>query len=201
MGLLRLRREQRRRRHCERELARARSPLPEARIALVATAVVIKHTWLLVLATWFRPRFAISFATLKRGRREDRVRAAPAVSCALGNKKMRTRADRFGGNTPAFPAQWFDGLCRALPGDRLFDTIAPKRCEPPGNLTPALGASGPHGFAGASSRRTSARFRARRRGQRPPQPAPTFVTFASAPLAGQDGRIEPLICDEKQALF
>src|SRR6185437_6969126 len=39
-------------------------------------------------------------------------------------KRMRTRADRFGGNTPAFPAQWFDGLCRALPGDRLFDTIA-----------------------------------------------------------------------------
>ena len=49
-------------------------------------------------------------ATLKRGRREDRVRAAPAVSCALMHKEMRTRAYRFSGNTPAFPAQWFDGL-------------------------------------------------------------------------------------------
>src|SRR6202012_4311115 len=29
------------------------------------------------------PRFAISFAPLKRGRREDRVRAAPAISCAI----------------------------------------------------------------------------------------------------------------------
>ena len=72
--------------------------------------------------------FQNSFAPLrKEGAGKDRVRAAPAVSCALGNKEMRTRADRFGGNTPAFPAQWFDGLCRALPGDRLFDTIAPKQ--------------------------------------------------------------------------
>src|SRR6185437_14842687 len=127
--------------------------------------------------------------------------AAPAVSCAMGNRERRTRADRFGGNTPAFPAQWFDGLCRALPGDRLFDTIAPKQRELLKNLTPALGASGPHGFTGASSRRTSARFRARQRGQRPPQPAPTFVTFASAPLAGQVTGIEPVICGGKQGQF
>ena len=33
--------------------------------------------------------------------------------------KMRTRAYRFSGNTPTFPAQWFDGLCRALPGDEF----------------------------------------------------------------------------------
>ena len=44
-----------------------------------------------------------------RGRREDRVRAAPAVSCANCTKK-RTRAYRFSGSTPAFPAQWFYGL-------------------------------------------------------------------------------------------
>src|SRR6185437_9055498 len=74
------------------------------------------------------PEFCkIVCASSRRGRREDRVRAAPAVSCAMGNGERRTRADRFGGNTPAFPAQWFDGLCRALPGDRLFDTIAPKQ--------------------------------------------------------------------------
>jgi hypothetical protein len=24
------------------------------------------------------------------------------------------------GNTPAFPAQWFYGLCRALPGDEFL---------------------------------------------------------------------------------
>src|SRR6476646_1636470 len=35
-----------------------------------------------------RPRFASSFAPSKiRGRREDRVRAAPAVSCAIAHRK------------------------------------------------------------------------------------------------------------------
>src|ERR1700753_1362112 len=97
------------------------------------------------------PEFCISFAPLRiEGAGKVRVRAAPAVSCAMGNKEMRTRANRFGGNTPAFPAQWFDGLCRALPGDRLFDTIAPRQRELLENLTPALGASGPHGFTGAA---------------------------------------------------
>jgi hypothetical protein len=38
------------------------------------------------------------------------VRAAPAVSRANVHQKMRTRAYRFGGNTPAFPAQWLYGL-------------------------------------------------------------------------------------------
>jgi hypothetical protein len=32
--------------------------------------------------------------------------------------KKRTRAYRFSGGNPAFPAQWFYGLLRALPGDR-----------------------------------------------------------------------------------
>ena len=34
-------------------------------------------------------------------------------------QKKRTRAYRFSGNTPAFPAQWLYGLLRALPGERL----------------------------------------------------------------------------------
>src|SRR6201995_1986931 len=92
---------------------------------------------------------------------------------------MRTRADRFGGGSPAFPAQWFDGLCRALPGDRLFDTIAPKQRSLLKNLTPALGASGPHGLA--------VRIRAARLASptRPPQPAPTSVTCPTSPFAVQ----------------
>ena len=109
----------------------------------------------------------------------------------MGNKEMRTRADRFGGGSPAFPAQWFDGLCRALPGDRLFDTIAPGRREPPGNLTPALGASGPHGFA---VRINAARLATP---TRPPQPVPTSVTWPTSPLVGQDGSYQPVICVEK----
>jgi hypothetical protein len=41
-----------------------------------------------------------------RGRRESRVRAAPAVSRAKWIEE-RTRAYRFSGGNPAFPAQWF----------------------------------------------------------------------------------------------
>ena len=52
-----------------------------------------------------------------RGRRESRVRAAPAVSCARMHKEKRTRAYRFSGGNPAFPAQWFYGLFRDLPGE------------------------------------------------------------------------------------
>jgi hypothetical protein len=37
------------------------------------------------------------------------MRAAPAVSRAMGRRK-RTRAYRFSGGTPAFPAQWLYGL-------------------------------------------------------------------------------------------
>src|SRR5665647_3471377 len=45
-----------------------------------------------------RPSFARNFLTLlNRGRREYRVHAAPAVSCANVHKKKRTRAYRFSG--------------------------------------------------------------------------------------------------------
>ena len=47
------------------------------------------------LSPWFSP---------KRGSRECRMHAAPAVSRAMGRRK-RTRAYRFSGGTPAFPAQ------------------------------------------------------------------------------------------------
>ncbi|MET4384405.1 hypothetical protein ABIB73_000140 [Bradyrhizobium sp. F1.4.3] len=59
-----------------------------------------------------------------RGRREDRVPAGTrgplCESCAT---KLAQRHTGEAGNNPAFPAQWFDGLCRALPGERC--TIAP----------------------------------------------------------------------------
>jgi hypothetical protein len=54
---------------------------------------------------WFSP---------KRGSRECRMRAAPAVSRAMGRRK-RTRAYRFSGGNPAFPAQWLYGLYALFP--------------------------------------------------------------------------------------
>jgi hypothetical protein len=78
-----------------------------------------------------------SFAPGNRGRRESRVRAAPAVSRAKCTQQKRTRAYRFSGEHPAFPAQWFYGLLRALPGEACsFATIAR---EKPGSRE--LGAS------------------------------------------------------------
>jgi hypothetical protein len=90
----------------------------------------------LVLATAFARVLQIAFAQ-RRGRREDRVRAAPAVSCATLHIKKRTRAYRFSGGSPAFPAQWFYGLFRALPGDRACLPPSPTNCSV--DLTPASG--------------------------------------------------------------
>jgi len=48
-----------------------------------------------------------------------------------------TRAYRFGGRIPAFPAQWLYGLLRALPGERLFCLRYPKEASLPWNVMPA----------------------------------------------------------------
>ena len=81
-----------------------------------------------------------------RGRREDRVHAAPAVSRANCAQKTRTRAYRFSGNTPAFPAQWLYGLLRALPGERLFCHRRSTMLDS-SKLDASTAASGPHDFA------------------------------------------------------
>jgi hypothetical protein len=56
----------------------------------------------------------------KKGRREDRApagtRKAPMREYCTRNAQGRHRAAK----RPAFPAQWFDGLCRALPGDEFL---------------------------------------------------------------------------------
>jgi hypothetical protein len=53
-----------------------------------------------------------------------REQGMPGARCTRGlvckmHKEMRTRAYRFSGGNPAFPARLFDGLCRALPGERI----------------------------------------------------------------------------------
>src|SRR5882762_8976687 len=97
------------------------------------------------------PELCITFALLEnRGRREDRVRAAPAISRAICTQQKRTRAYRFGGNTPAFPAQWLYGLLRALPGERLFCHRRDARMTL-AQLDASTAASGPHDFAVRSS--------------------------------------------------
>src|ERR1700704_6074640 len=53
-----------------------------------------------------------------------REQGMPGACCTRGlvynvHEEVRTRAYRYSRSTPAFPAQWFDGLCRALPGDEF----------------------------------------------------------------------------------
>ena len=51
-------------------------------------------------------------------------------------RKKRTRAYRYSRNTPAFPAQWLYGLCRALLGDEfvLSPSLANLRLIKPGRV-------------------------------------------------------------------
>src|SRR5436305_506210 len=72
----------------------------------------------------------------KGGRREDQVRAAPAVSRAKMHMAKRTRAYRFSGGNPAFPARWFYGFLRALLGEPGFLATIAMRIAPH-DLTPA----------------------------------------------------------------
>jgi hypothetical protein len=91
------------------------------------------------------------------------------------HKGKRTRAYRFSGEHPAFPAQWFYGLWRALPGEpSSFATIA--REKPASReLDASVGASEPRVFA--------VRVGCARQSQhpRPPHPTARFVTIASRP--------------------
>jgi hypothetical protein len=114
------------------------------------------------------------------GRRPRNTEGAGKTGCALHprsrvqirNKRKRTRAYRFSGNTPAFPAQWFYDLLRALPGDRAF--LPPSLCEL-AKLSASVGAPGPHDFAVRSSHArqsqllasTASRPNVRHDGQRP----------------------------------
>src|SRR3954464_3048659 len=79
-----------------------------------------------------------------RGRRECRMRAAPAVSCATCTKNMHMSIQG-SGEHPTFPAQWLYGLWRDLPGRAvLVVTVVPWELSPLRSLTPAYRASGPH---------------------------------------------------------
>jgi hypothetical protein len=67
------------------------------------------------------PELCVDCHPLKatRGRRESRVRAAPAVSCAKMHKKTHTSI-QVQRRQSGFPCAVVYGLFRALPGDRAF---------------------------------------------------------------------------------
>ena len=113
----------------------------------------------------------------QEGRREDRVRAAPAVSCAKGREKAHTsiQVQRKQSGLPCAMALRLIP-CSPRRDHSLFVTVAHRKRELSANLTPAIGASGPHDFA--------VRFSHARQSQpsRPPLPAPTFSDDGRRPL-------------------
>jgi hypothetical protein len=119
----------------------------------------------------------------KRAQGRPGARCTRGLACKVANKK-RTRAYRFSGSSPAFPAQWFTAysvLSPVRPG--LFVTVASVMRSIIANLTPANGASGPHDFTVRLTRCSSKAH------PRPPLPAPTSVTMANAPsTSGRDSK-------------
>jgi hypothetical protein len=115
-----------------------------------------------------------------RGRREDRVRAAPAVSQACCKKIGCPRAYRFSGEHPAFPAQWLYGLYVIVLVTLLFVTPSPCEALASSRVDACIGASDPNDFTVRCSPFVS-------RAAASTAPCPSFATMANAPLAGQDG--------------
>jgi hypothetical protein len=92
----------------------------------------------------------------------------------------------FTGNARHSRTQWFTAYSALSPVTGFLATVAGGLIR---RLDTSIGVSGPHGFAVRETRRSS------RAHPRPPHPAPTFVTIASAPLAEQDGGAYSLVCD------
>src|SRR6266403_4283433 len=121
----------------------------------------------------------------------------PGAQCARSlvcEKKQTHEHSHHGhtGNHPAFPAQWFYGLLRALPGDQACLTPSPALLI--ADLTPASGrqnhttwpyASAP--FVNCAAASTASR--------------PAFVTIASRPSVGRDQIAIVLILPCRQAKF
>src|SRR6201994_2188316 len=78
------------------------------------------------------------------GRRECRALAAPAASWAEKGRRPASIVTTGKAERSALPAQWLDGLLRALPGVPGF--LAPVANRSLCSLDPSVGGSGPHGL-------------------------------------------------------
>jgi hypothetical protein len=64
------------------------------------------------------PRFTFRCPSKTEEQGTPGARCTRGLVCKM-HKEKRTRAYRFGGGNPAFPARLSYGLCRALPGERI----------------------------------------------------------------------------------
>ncbi len=111
--------------------------------------------------------------------------------------KKRTRAYRFSGGSPASPAQWFDGLYRALPGEPGFlATIIGAMRSIIANLTPASGRQD-HTTLPYAKVPFVVRYVCVHR-----IPVPRFVTTRNAPQVDRNGKSHtPIFSSEKAKYF
>ena len=127
-----------------------------------------------------------------RGRGEDRVRAAPAVSQACCKEICCPRAYRFSGEHTGLPHAMALRLIRVRPGDRLSCHHRREKRLLLTSLTPAPGrqahTTSPYAMATLVFV-TSASTASHR----------TFVTIASAPHLGETSGIEHLIWVTREA--
>jgi hypothetical protein len=122
-----------------------------------------------------------------------------ARSLACRKKKAHERSHHgHTGNHPAFPAQWFYGLLRALPGDQAL--LPPSPALLLADLTPTLGRQNHTTSPSAAASFVRPAF-ARLTLPRPPHPVPNVDDVANAPLWDGTVRISGLIWVRWQAKF
>ncbi len=97
-----------------------------------------------------RSRDALRPSCANRFAQKKRAQGMPGACCTRGLvckavDERRTRAYRYSRSIPAFPAQWFDGLCRDLPGERirLVTVAAGLMADRPGWIDFATGSLAP----------------------------------------------------------
>ena len=93
---------------------------------------------------------------------------------------MCTRAYRFSGEHPAFPAQWLYGLYEIVLVTLLFVTPSPCEALASSRVDACIGASDPNDFTVRCNPFVS-------RAAASTAACPSFATMANAPLVGQDG--------------
>src|ERR1700743_3431014 len=120
------------------------------------------------------PEFCKIIRPKERGRREDRVRAAPAVSRAKGSKKAHTsiQVQRKQSGLPCAMVLTVSFVLSPVTG--LIVTVAPEKLASQ-ERNASIGASGPHDFVVRVSI-VRPRQTARRRHRVHRIPHPTFVT-------------------------
>ena len=127
-----------------------------------------------------------------RGRREDRVRAAPAVSRAIAHRKRAHEHTGSAGTLRPSLRSGFTACFVLSPVNGSFATVAPKKLASR-ELDASTAASGPHDFAVRIMRARLARDRVHRISPR--------VRDVRTPLKGETRGIKSLICPTARAEY